>query len=74
MDSREGLEQAAGPWEAFALAAIAPLGPFSQAHLAPKLPPAVLNAALANYLPLQADELLLALIDGGAGSPTVFAR
>ncbi len=66
MVSREGLEDAAGPWEAFALAAVAPLGPFSQVHLAPKLPPSLLNAALASYLSRQGDELLLALIDAGA--------
>ena len=70
MERREGLEEdAAGSWEAFALAAIAPLGPFTQVHLAPKLPPALLNAALVTYLTLQADELLLALIDGGARTP-----
>jgi len=69
MERREVLEDAAGPWEAFALAAIAPLGPFTQVHLAPKLPPALLNAALVTYLPLQGDELLLALIDGGAREP-----
>ena len=63
----DGLEDAADPWEAFALGSLAPLGPFSQVHLTPKIPPAMLNTALINYLTLQSDELLLALVDGGAG-------
>jgi rhomboid protease GluP len=49
------------------LAALAPLGPVAQVHLAPKIPPGLLNTALATFLSLQPDELLLALIDGGAG-------
>jgi len=69
MESGDGIEVSAGSWDAFALAAIAPLGPFTQVHLAPKLPPALLNAALVTYLSLQSDELLLALIEGGVRSP-----
>jgi rhomboid protease GluP len=65
MERREGQEDTAGPWEAFALAAIAPLGPFSQVHLAPKIPPNLLNSALLTYLLLERDELLLAIINGG---------
>ncbi|MFI5457269.1 MAG: rhomboid family intramembrane serine protease [Isosphaerales bacterium] len=69
MERGQGFEVSAGSWDAFALAAIAPLGPFTQVHLAPKLPPALLNAALGTYLSLESDELLLALIEGGARSP-----
>jgi len=69
MERGEEFEVAAGTWEAFALAAIAPLGSFTQVHLAPKLPPALLNAALVSYLSLEGDELLLALIDPGARKP-----
>jgi rhomboid protease GluP len=69
MENGDGFEVGAGSWEAFALAAIAPLGPFTQVHLAPKLPPALLNAALVSFLSLEHDELLLALIDGGARKP-----
>jgi rhomboid protease GluP len=65
METRGGSEISAGPWEVFALASLAPLGPFSQVHLAPRIPPASLNMALRTYLSLQGDELLLALIDGG---------
>ena len=53
--------------DAFALAALAALGPFPQVHLAPRLAPGALNAALGSYLRLQDDELLLALIDGIGG-------
>ena len=66
MERREAVESANDSWDAFALAAIAPLGPFAPVHLAPKLPPALLNTALVTYLQLQSDELLLGLIDGGA--------
>jgi rhomboid protease GluP len=69
MENGDGFQVGAGSWEAFALAAIAPLGPFTQVHLAPKLPPALLNAALVSFLSLEGDELLLALIDGGARKP-----
>jgi len=65
MRGKEGVELVAGPWEAFALAGVAPLGPFTNVHLAPKIPPALLNNALVTYLPLQGDELILALIDRG---------
>ncbi len=65
MATTEGEQPATGEWDQFALAAVAPLGPFAKVHLAPGFPPNLLNTALANYLPLQADELLLALIDGG---------
>jgi rhomboid protease GluP len=67
MERKNGVEVAAGPWEVFALGALAPLGPFAQVHLAPKVPPGTLNTALMTYLSLEADELLLALIDGGMG-------
>jgi len=67
MERHDGLAVAAGPWESFALGVLAPLGPFAQVHLAPKIAPNLLNTALATYLPLQGDELLLALVDGGAG-------
>jgi rhomboid protease GluP len=69
MESGDGFEVGAGSWEVFALAAIAPLGPFPGVHLAPKLPPALLNSALGTYLSLERDELLLALVDGGASKP-----
>jgi rhomboid protease GluP len=69
MEKRDGSEAATAPWDAFALGALAPLGPFSLVHLAPKIPPAVLHTALRTYLSLQGDELLLALFDGGAGTP-----
>ncbi len=69
MRGEEGVELVTGPWEAFALAAIAPLGPFSHAHLAPRIPPALLNNALLTYLPLERDELILALIDHGGREP-----
>jgi rhomboid protease GluP len=68
MERKGGQQPATGPWEAFALAAIAPLGPFSQVHLAPKIPPGLLNNALLTYLLLERDELLLAIIEGG-GKP-----
>jgi rhomboid protease GluP len=67
MEQKDGLEVAAGPWEVFALGALAPLGPYAQVHLAPKIPPGVLNAALMAYLSLQSDEYLLAAIDGSGG-------
>ena len=38
-------------------------------HWRDKLPPALLNSALVTYLSLERDELLLALIEGGAGKP-----
>jgi rhomboid protease GluP len=68
MEKRDGPEISAGPWEAFALGSIAALGPFSQVHLAPRIPPAALTSALRAYLSLQGDELLLALIDTGGGT------
>jgi rhomboid protease GluP len=70
MTITEGSQPETEQWEAFALALTAPLGPFPQVHLAPKFPPELLNAALASYLPLQEDELLLAMIDRGAESVT----
>ena len=74
MGGEEGHELVTGPWEAFALAAIAPLGPFTHAHLAPKIPPALLNNALLTYLPLERNELILALIDRGGREPAVVVR
>jgi rhomboid protease GluP len=68
METRDGVDFATGPWEAFALRTLAPLGPLSQVHLAPKIPPVALNRALRTYLSLQGDELLLALIDSGTGT------
>ena len=65
MTTTEGSQPATEQWDAFALALAAPLGPFAQVHLAPKFPPHLLNAALATYLPLKEDELLLAIIDRG---------
>jgi rhomboid protease GluP len=59
-------ESAPGPWEAFVLGMLAPLGPCPLVHLAPKIPPDLLSSALRTYLPLENDELLLALFDGGA--------
>ncbi len=64
----EGYQPASGAWDGFALATVAPLGPFAKVHLAPGFPPSLLNSALATYLPLQGDELLLALIDGSSQS------
>jgi len=70
MATTEAFQSATERWQAFALALAAPLGPFPQVHLAPKFPPALLNSALATYLPLQEDELLLAIIDrGGRQAP-----
>ena len=70
MSTEKGLPQATGRWDEFALASAAPLGPFVRAHLAPRIPPELLNAALATYLPLRDDELLLAIIDSGGPKPT----
>ena len=42
---------------------------FCTLHLAPKFPPELLNSALATFLPLEDDELLLALIDSGGPKP-----
>jgi rhomboid protease GluP len=69
MSTAKGFQPATGRWDAFALAAAAPLGPFVHAHLAPKFPPDLLNAALATFLPLQDDELLLAIIESGGPKP-----
>ena len=70
MATTEAFQSATERWQAFALALAAPLGPFPEVHLAPKFPPALLNSALATYLPLQEDELLLAIIDrGGRQAP-----
>jgi rhomboid protease GluP len=65
MTTANDFQPAIGRWDTFALAATAPLGSFAHAHLAPSFPPALLNAALVSYLPLQDDELLLAIIDRG---------
>jgi rhomboid protease GluP len=65
MDKTHAGEPPAGPWEAFVLAMLAPLGACPGIHLAPRIPPERLNNALRTYLPLQDDELLLALFDGG---------
>ena len=70
MPLTEGSKSATEQWEVFALALAAPLRPFRQVYLAPKFPPARLNAALATYLPLKEDELLLALIDPGGRAAT----
>jgi len=59
-------ESTTGPWEAFVLGMLAPLGPCPDVHISPKIPPDSLNNALRAYLPLEDDELLLALFDGGA--------
>lgn len=67
MEWQDGLEVASSPREVFALGALAPLGPYAQVHLAPKIPPGVLNTALMSYLSLQNDEQLLAVIDGSGG-------
>ena len=69
MTTAKGFQPATGRWDAFALAAAAPLGTFVHAHLAPKIPPHLLNAALATYLALQDDELLLAIIESGGPRP-----
>ncbi len=66
MENTTGNELTTGPWEAFTLGMLAPLGPCPEVHLSPKIPPNVLNQALRAYLPLEGNELLLALIDGGA--------
>ncbi len=70
MSTEKGLQQATGRWDEFALASAAPLGPFVRAHLAPRIPPDLLNSALVNYLPLADDEILLAIIDSGGHKPT----
>ncbi|MGO9467224.1 MAG: rhomboid family intramembrane serine protease [Isosphaeraceae bacterium] len=67
MENTTGSELATGPWEAFTLGMLAPLGPCPEVHLSPKIPPNVLTSALRSYLPLEGNELLLALIDGGVG-------
>ena len=46
MERKDGLEVAASSWQVFALGALAPLGPYAQVHLAPKIPPGVLNTTL----------------------------
>jgi rhomboid protease GluP len=69
MEKTDGSELATGAWEAFTLGMLAPLGPCSEVHLAPKIPPALLNDALRTYLPLEQDELLLALFDSGFNRP-----
>jgi rhomboid protease GluP len=70
MPLSERSQSATEEWEAFALASTAPLGVFHQVSLAPKFSPAKLNAALATYLALQEDELLLAIIDRGGRKAT----
>ena len=67
MEEKYGLESAASPWEVFALGGLAPLGPCAQVHLAPKIPPGLLNTALMTYLSLEDDEYLLAVIDASGG-------
>src|SRR3984957_6422363 len=69
MSTAKGLPQATGRWDAFALASSAPLGPFVRAHLAPRIPPDLLNSALVNFLPLADDEILLAIIDSSGPKP-----
>ena len=69
MTTTEGYQASTAAWDGFALAAAAPLGPYAQVHLAPGFPPSLLNTALVTYVPLQRDELLLALIDGGGQKP-----
>ena len=64
MTTTEGLQPATDAWDEFALAAVDPLRPFPKVHLAPRFPRRLLNTALLTYLPLAADELLLALIGG----------
>jgi membrane associated rhomboid family serine protease len=70
MSTAKGLQQTTARWDAFALASAAPLGPFVRAHLAPRIPPELLNSALVNFLSLHDDELLLAIIDSGGPKPT----
>jgi len=70
-------EAAADPWDLFALAACAPLGPFPQAHLAPKLAAKDLGVALRARLPLDPSEFLIATIDhevGGVPSPILLTN
>jgi rhomboid protease GluP len=69
MTTASGFQPATGQWDAFALAALAPLGPFVHAHLAPRFPPELLNGALVTFFPLQDGELLLAIIDNGGPKP-----
>jgi rhomboid protease GluP len=69
MQGEEDHEFVPGLWEEFALAAVAPLGPFTQVHLAPKIPAALLSHAVLTYCSLQSDELILALIDRGGREP-----
>jgi len=66
MENTTASELTTGPWEAFTLGMLAPLGPCPEVHLSPKIPPDVLNTALRTYLPLEGNELLLALIGGAA--------
>jgi rhomboid protease GluP len=65
MPLTKGFQSATQQWEAFALALAASLAPFKPVRLAPKFRRSRLNAALATYLPLRDDELLLAMIDRG---------
>lgn len=67
MERKDSVAVAGRPWELFALGALAPLGPYVQVHLAPKIPPGLLNTALMAYLSLEDDEYLLAVIDGYGG-------
>jgi rhomboid protease GluP len=64
MENTNAGESTTDPWDEFVLGMIAPLGPCPEVHLAPRIPPDLLNRALRAYLPLEGDELLLALFDG----------
>ncbi len=54
-------------WDTFVLASCARLARFPQVHLVPRFPPDRFNLAMRTQLPLQENELLVALIDSDAG-------
>ena len=68
MPLTEGSQSATEQWEVFALALAGTLLPFKAVHVAPRFSRRQLNNALATYLTLSDDELLLALIDSGRRS------
>ena len=70
MTTAKGFQPATGRWEAFALAAAAPLGPFAHAHLAPKFPPTAAQRRTGDLSSAPGRRAALAIIDsGGLGRP-----
>jgi rhomboid protease GluP len=63
MDKLDEGQRPAASWETFVLANCGRLGRFPQVHLAPRFPSGCLNLAVRAELPLQENELLVALIN-----------